>query len=234
MLQVQGLNVWYGDVHVIHDLSFSVEEGEIVTLIGSNGAGKTTTVNALSGVLRPRTGEIRYRGQSILGMAAHRRVGAGLVQVPEGRMLFPQMTVLENLKMGSYPGPCRRPARERLQWVYSLFPRLEQRQRQQVSTLSGGEQQMLAIGRSLMAHPRMLMLDEPSIGLAPLMVAEMFRVIQEVNRSGVAILLIEQNAAQALQLAHRGFVMEHGHLTHAGPARDLLQDETIRAAYLGI
>jgi branched-chain amino acid transport system ATP-binding protein len=234
LLEVEKLNVHYGDVHVIHDLSLSVGEGEIVTLIGSNGAGKTTTVNALSGVLRPRSGEIRYQGRRLNGVPAHVRVAQGLVQVPEGRMLFSQLTVRENLRMGSYSRTVRSQAVERMERVFALFPRLEERQGQAAGTLSGGEQQMLAIGRGLMAVPKLLILDEPSIGLAPMMVTEMFRVIGEINRGGVAILLIEQNAVLSLQLAQRGFVLEHGHLTHGGPAADLLKDDAIRSAYLGM
>ena len=234
LLEVEGLNVHYGDVHVIHDLTLSVGAGEIVTLIGSNGAGKTTTVNALSGVLRARSGEKRYQGRPLNSLSAHVRVAQGLVQVPEGRMLFPQLPVRENLRMGSFPRAVRKRADARMGMVFELFPRLQERQGQAAGTLSGGEQQMLAIGRGLMAFPQLLILDEPSIGLAPLMVAEMFRVIREINRGGVAVLLIEQNAVQSLQLAHRGFVLEHGHLTRAGAAADLLQDDAIRSAYLGL
>jgi branched-chain amino acid transport system ATP-binding protein len=233
-LEVEALNVYYGDVQVIDNLSLSVEEGEIVTLIGSNGAGKTTAVNAVSGVLRPRSGDIRYRGRSLAGVPAHARVAAGLVQVPEGRMLFPQLTVRENLRLGSYCRAVRAKAQQTLETVYRLFPRLEERAEQAAGTLSGGEQQMLAIGRGLMAHPRLLILDEPSIGLAPLMVADVFRAIREINGRGVAILLIEQNAVQSLQLAHRGFVLEHGRLSHSGPAAELLKDDRIRSAYLGL
>ena len=234
LLEVEGLNVHYGDVHVIHDLSLSVGDGEIVTLIGSNGAGKSTTVNALSGVLRPRSGEIRYQGRRLNGVPAHVRFAQGLVQVPEGRLLFSELTVRENLRMGSYSRNVRHQAEARMEMVFALFPRLKERQGQAAGTLSGGEQQMLAIGRGLMAIPKLLILDEPSIGLAPMMVAEMFRVIGEINRSGVAILLIEQNAVQSLRLAQRGFVLEHGHLIHAGTAADLLKDDAIRSAYLGM
>ncbi len=234
LLEIENLSVHYGDVQVIHNLSLTVEENEIVTLIGSNGSGKTTTVNALSGVLRSQSGTIHYEGASIGGMSAHERVARGLVQVPEGRMLFPQLTVRENLIMGSYPRHVRKQAAARMEMIFDLFPRLRERKRQAAGTLSGGEQQMVAIGRGLMAFPKLLILDEPSIGLAPLMVAEMFRVIREINRSGVAILLIEQNAVQSLQLARRGFVLEHGHLTHTGLSADLLKDDTIRSAYLGL
>jgi len=234
LLEVEGLNIHYGDVRVIHGLSLSVGEGEIVTLIGSNGAGKTTTVNALSGILRPRGGEIRYEGRRLNGVPAHVRVAQGLVQVPEGRLLFSRLTVRENLRMGSYSRNVRRRAEAGMGMVFALFPRLKERQGQAAGTLSGGEQQMLAIGRGLMSNPKLLILDEPSIGLAPLMVAEMFRAIGEINRGGVAILLIEQNAVLSLRLAQRGFVLEHGHLTHARPAADLLKDDLIRSAYLGM
>ena len=234
MLEVDRINVYYGDIQVLFDVSLRVEDGEIVTLIGSNGAGKTTAVNTLSGILRPRSGDIRYAGQSLLSVPAHKLVSLGLVQVPEGRMLYPQLTVRENLRMGAYARTVRRGMGQRLEHVYELFPRLRERQRQTVNTMSGGEQQMLAIGRGLMADPKLLILDEPSIGLAPILVAEMFAAIREINRRGVAILLIEQNAVQALQLSHRGYVLEHGHLTHQGPAASLLGDEAIRSAYLGI
>jgi branched-chain amino acid transport system ATP-binding protein len=234
VLELDKVSVYYGDVQVIFELSLRVEQGEIVTLIGSNGAGKTTTVNAISGVLRPRGGQIRFLGKSLENTAAHQLVAQGLVQVPEGRMLFPALTVKENLVMGSYPRDARSRKAERMDWVFELFPRLRERHRQLVRTLSGGEQQMLAIGRGLMAYPKLLILDEPSIGLAPMMVAEMFRVIQEINKAGTSILLIEQNAVQALGLAHRGYVLEHGHLTHHGIARELLGNEAIRSAYLGI
>ena len=234
MLELDSISVYYGDIQVIFDVSLHVGHGEIVTLIGSNGSGKTTTVNAISGVLKQRRGNMRFLGEVIDTVPAHRRVERGLVQVAEGRMLFPAMTVRENLVMGSYPRASRGQMRAKMDWVFDLFPRLRERQQQQVSTLSGGEQQMLAIGRGLMALPKLLALDEPSIGLAPLMVAEMFRVIEEINRVGVAILLIEQNAVQALKLAHRAYVLEHGHVTHQGDARQLLGDQAIRSAYLGI
>ncbi|HEX7927298.1 MAG TPA: ABC transporter ATP-binding protein [bacterium] len=234
MLELDNISVFYGDVQVIFGVSLRVDAGEIVTLIGSNGAGKTTTVNAISGVLRLRGGAIRFMGESIADTPAHHLVGKGLVQVPEGRMLFPALTVKENLIMGSYPSQTRAKRNERMAWVFNLFPRLKEREGQLVRTLSGGEQQMLAIGRGLMAYPKLLILDEPSIGLAPLMVAEMFRVIQEINKGGTSILLIEQNAVQALSLAHRGYVLEHGQVTHHGSAKGLLGDEAIRSAYLGI
>ncbi|MEE8394519.1 MAG: ABC transporter ATP-binding protein, partial [bacterium] len=208
MLELDGISVSYGDIQVIFDLSLKVEQGQIVSLIGSNGAGKTTTVNAISGILRPRSGDIRYNGRSILDLPAHRRVEKGIVQVPEERLLFPTLTVRENLKMGAFPAAQRPKFNERLEWVCTLFPRMRERLGQQAGTLSGGEQQMLAIGRGLMADPKLLLLDEPSIGLAPLLVAEMFQVIQQINKAGVSILLIEQNAIQALRCAHQAYVLE--------------------------
>ncbi len=234
MLEVDNISVFYGDVQVIFGLSLKVGEGEIVTLIGSNGAGKTTTVNTISGVLKPASGELRYKGASLRGLPAHKLVEMGLVQVPEGRMLFSSLTVRENLKMGAYTPAARRELGPRMRRVFELFPLLAERQGQQVDTMSGGEQQMLAIGRGLMSGPQLLILDEPSIGLAPMLVSELFQVIKEINRSGVSILLIEQNAVQALQLSHRGYVLEHGHLIAEGEARALLGDDNIKSAYLGI
>ena len=234
MLEVDNISVYYGDVQVIFDLSLDVGKGEIVTLIGSNGAGKTTTVNAISGVLRPKSGDIRYNGASILRTSAHQLVEMGLVQVPAERMLYPRLTVRENLKMGAYSKSSRTEQVQRMGWVFELFPRLKERQSQKVSTMSGGEQQILAIGRGLMSQPKLLILDEPSMGLAPLLVADLFSVIQEINRNQVSILLIEQNAVQALQCSHRGYVLEHGQLAFHGDAHDLLNNENIKSAYLGI
>ena len=234
MLELQHIDVAYGDIQVLHDVSLDVRQGEIVTLIGSNGAGKTTTVNTVSGVLRPRQGDVRFLGASLLRVPPHKLAELGLVQVPEGRMLYPTLNVRENLKMGAYTRKARRTAAAKLDYVFGLFPRLKERQGQRVDTMSGGEQQMLAIGRGLMADPRLLVLDEPSIGLAPMLVAEMFSVIRAINADGVSVLLIEQNAVQALQLSQRGYVLEHGQITHQGPAADLLADDAIRSAYLGI
>ncbi len=234
MLEVDNISVYYDDVQVIFDLSLNVGKGEIVTLIGSNGAGKTTTVNAISGVLRPKSGDIRYNGASILCIPTHQLVEMGLVQVPAERMLYPRMTVRENLKMGAYSKSSRTEQVQRMGWVFELFPRLKERQSQRVSTMSGGEQQMLTIGRGLMSAPKLLILDEPSMGLAPLLVADLFSVIQEINRNQVSILLIEQNAIQALQCSHRGYVLEHGHRAFHGDAHDLLNNENIKSAYLGI
>ncbi|MFQ5897226.1 MAG: ABC transporter ATP-binding protein [Candidatus Methylomirabilia bacterium] len=234
MLEVERISVFYGDIQVIFDLSLAVGAREIVTLIGANGAGKTTTVNTISGILRPSSGDIRYRGVSILRVPPHQLVEMGLVQVPEGRMLFPRLTVRQNLKIGSYAKAARRELDKRMEWVFELFPPLRERQSQQVSTMSGGEQQMLAIARGLMSSPKLLILDEPSTGLAPVLVGEMFRVVREINRNNVSILLIEQNAMQALQRSHRGYVLEHGHLAYEGSAESLLNNDMVRSAYLGI
>ncbi|MAG97000.1 MAG: ABC transporter ATP-binding protein [Rhodospirillaceae bacterium] len=234
MLELDRISVFYGDVQVIFDLTLAVGEGEIVTLIGSNGAGKTTTVNTVSGIVRPASGDIRFEGASIVQTPPYKLVEMGLVQVPEGRLLFPTLTVRENLKLGAYSRVSRKAFESKLAWVFELFPRLQERSSQQARTMSGGEQQMLAIGRGLMSSPRLLILDEPSIGLAPLLVQEMFRVISEISRNGVSILLIEQNAFQALRASHRGYVLEHGHVTHEGAAESLVENDEIRAAYLGI
>jgi len=234
LLEVENISVYYDDIQVIFDLSLNVGKGEIVTLIGSNGAGKTTTVNAISGVMRPKSGDIRYNGASILRIPTHQLVEMGLVQVPAERMLYPRLTVWENLKMGAYSKSSRTGQVQRMGWVFELFPRLKERQSQKVGTMSGGEQQMLAIGRGLMSAPKLLILDEPSMGLAPLLVADLFSVIQEINRNQVSILLIEQNAVQALQCSHRGYVLEHGQLAFHGDAHDLLKNENIKSAYLGI
>ena len=233
-MEIEGISVFYGDIQVIFDFSLQVGDGEIVTLIGSNGSGKTTTVNTISGLLRPRSGDIRFMGASSLTTPPYQLVEQGLVQVPEGRMLFSDLTVYENLKMGAYPRAKRKEFNNKIAEVFKLFPRLKERQRQLVNTMSGGEQQMLAIGRGLMAEPKLLILDEPSIGLAPILVEEMFNVIREINREGVAILLIEQNAVQALEFSTRGYVLEHGHLVQQGEAKTLLEDENIKSAYLGI
>lgn len=234
MLRVQDLSLFYGDIQALFNLHLQVEEGEIVTLLGSNGAGKTTVINAISGILHPRHGSIQFDGQPIHRMTPFRIVELGLIQIPEGRMVFPDMTVFENLQMGSYSSRARKNHRETLDWAFQLFPRLKERISQLAGTLSGGEQQMLAIARGLMSKPKLLMLDEPSLGLAPLLVAELFRVVGEINRHGVAILLVEQNAMQALETAHRGYVLENGRITLSGNASDLIQNDHIRVSYLGI
>ncbi len=234
MLKISDISVFYGDIQVVFDLSLRVGEGEIVTLIGSNGAGKSTIVNTISGILRPSKGEILYREKSITRVPAHNLVERGLVQVPEGRMLFTDLTVEENLRLGSFSKSSRKHFPARMRYVFQLFPILSERRRQTVNTMSGGEQQMLAIGRALMASPKLLILDEPSIGLAPMVVAEVFRVIRTINQQGVSIVLLEQNAIQALQLSSRGYVLEQGHMVQEGDAGELLADENIKSAYLGI
>jgi branched-chain amino acid transport system ATP-binding protein len=232
LLELADVRVHYGKVEALKGVSLDVDEGEIVTLIGGNGAGKSTTLKTISG-LRPLTaGTIRFAGEDIVGVPAHRLVERGICQAPEGRGIFPGMTVRENLEMGAY-GRRRADLRPDLERVFSLFPRLEERRKQAGGTLSGGEQQMLAIGRALMARPKVLLLDEPSMGLAPKLVSQVFDTITEINKQGTTILLVEQNAAQALKRAHRAYVLETGTIVKSAPAADLLQDESVKAAYLG-
>jgi branched-chain amino acid transport system ATP-binding protein len=234
LLTIENLSAGYEDVRVLHDVSLHVSQGEIVALIGANGAGKTTTLRTISGLLRPRAGSIRFEGQSIHSWPPHRIVEAGLVQVAEGRKLFPALTVLETLEMGSYIRRAKRQRAETLTQVFDLFPRMAERRTQFAGTLSGGEQQMLAISRALMACPKLLMLDEPSLGLAPMIVADIFRVVQEINQDGTTILIVEQNAVQTLNMADRGCVLENGRVVLSGTGAELLQDERIRTAYLGL
>lgn len=234
LLEVDRIAAAYGQVRALWDVSFVVHEGEIVTLLGANGAGKTTTMRIISGLLRPLAGEVRLEGTPIHRLPAPRIVEAGVVQIPEGRHLWPRMTVLENLELGAYLPRSRAQCQTTLEWVFSLFPRLAERRFQLAGTLSGGEQQMLAIGRGLMSRPRLLMLDEPSLGLAPLLVQEVFRIVREINTQGVTILLVEQNVRQALQVATRGYVLETGRITRSGPAPALLEDPEIKRAYLGL
>jgi branched-chain amino acid transport system ATP-binding protein len=233
LLEVDGLSSGYGDVTVLRDASLTVDEAEIVSLVGANGAGKTTLLRALSGVL-PRSGHIRFGDTDISRAAPHEIVARGIAHVPEGRLLFVSMTVQENLCLGA-PASCpRRELRERLEQVYEILPRLAERRRQQAGTLSGGEQQMAAIGRGLMLKPRLLMLDEPSLGLAPTVVSGIFDAVTAVNQLGVAVLLVEQNVVEALRRSHRGYVLETGRVVLDGAAAALLEDERTRAAYLGI
>ena len=232
MLDVKNINVYYGAIHAVKDISFQVNEGEIVTLIGANGAGKTTTLQTVSGLLHARTGSIEFLGQPIQNVPASKLVGRGLAQVPEGRRVFQQMTVEENLEMGGFTQPASTIA-PGLERVYEQFPRLKERRRQVAGTLSGGEQQMLAMGRALMSNPKLLMLDEPSMGLAPLLVEQIFDIIKELHRAGTTILLVEQNAQMALSVADRGYVLETGRVTLTGPGRELLADEAVKKAYLG-
>lgn len=234
MLSVKNINVYYGSIHAIKDVSFHVNEGEIVTLIGANGAGKTTTMHAISGLLKLQSGEIDYCGQTISKMEAHKIIRLGLAQVPEGRRVFSGLTVQQNLQMGAYT---RRDGKEAIQndfdMVFDLLPRLKERRNQPAGTLSGGEQQMLAMGRALMSHPKLLMLDEPSMGLAPILVEQIFDIIQDLNRKGSTILLVEQNAQMALSVAHRGYVMETGKIVATGSGAELIESPEIKRAYLG-
>ncbi len=233
-LEVDAIDVSYGDVQCLHQVSLKVEEGEIVALVGSNASGKSTTLNTISGLLKPSKGEIRFQGRRIDLLPPHRIVELGIVQVPEGRRLFPFMTVLENLEMGCYLPEARRWKRKTLEWVFQLLPVLEEKKTELADSLSGGEQQMLAIGRGLMARPRLLLLDEPSLGLAPLMVKKCFEIVKEINQRGTTILLVEQNVQHALSLAHRGYVLENGRIVLTGDGRELLADAGLRRAYLGL
>ena len=235
LLELEDIHVHYGKIEALKGISVGVDEGEIVTLIGGNGAGKTTTLKTISGLRPISGGHIRFDGRDIGGVPAHRLVEMGICQAPEGRAIFPGMTVLENLDMGAYArrGSARDGLAADFNRVFELFPRLAERRKQLGGTLSGGEQQMLAIGRALMARPKVLLLDEPSMGLAPKLVAQIFTIVTEINRQGTTILLVEQNAAQALQRAHRAYVLEVGRVVKSAPAKDLLNDESVRAAYLG-
>ena len=232
LLKVDNINVYYGNIHAVKDISFEVNQGEIVTLIGANGAGKSTTLKTISGLLKPKTGDILYKGSSIKGMRAHKIVEAGLAHVPEGRHVFLHMTVEENLDMGGYTQPASTigPNKEK---VFELFPRLKERRKQLAGTMSGGEQQMLAMGRALMSKPKLLMLDEPSLDLAPIVVREIFDIIRTVNQQGITVLLNEQNANMALKVADYAYVLETGTLTLSGTGAELLTNEQVKAAYLG-
>ena len=234
VLHVQDVHTYYGHVHALKGISLSVAPGEIVALIGANGAGKSTTLRTISGLLRPKQGEITIAGQAVVGMPAHRIVFLGVSHAPEGRKIFPTLSVNENLNMGAYVlGSARTRIEEHREKVFALFPRLKERRSQLAGTLSGGEQQMLAIGRALMSDPKLLLLDEPSLGLAPLLVKTIFDTVREINKSGVTILLVEQNARAALKLATKGYVLETGTIVVSGSADQLLADERVRKAYLG-
>ena len=232
ILKVEGINVYYGAIHAIKDISFEVNQGEIVTLIGANGAGKTTTLQTISGLLHTRTGSITFQGQNITNIRADKLVSRGLAQVPEGRRVFLQMSVQENLEMGAYTQPQAGVPKD-LEMVFELFPRLKERRNQVAGTLSGGEQQMLAMGRAMMSHPKLLMLDEPSMGLAPLLVEQIFEIIKNLNKQGSTILLVEQNAQMALSVAHRGYVLETGKIVTTGTGEELIRIPEIKKAYLG-
>jgi len=232
ILQVDNINVYYGAIHAVKDISFYVDEGEIVTLIGANGAGKSTILKTISGLLRSRSGSITFMDKNISTVAPHKIVEQGLAQVPEGRAIFLQMSVEENLEMGAFTRPNSETAM-RLERVFTHFPRLKERRRQQAGTLSGGEQQMLAMGRALMSEPKLLMMDEPSMGLAPILVEQIFEIIRDLNAAGSTILLVEQNAQMALSIANRGYVLETGNIIKSALASELLEDDDVKKAYLG-
>jgi branched-chain amino acid transport system ATP-binding protein len=234
LLQVKDIHTYYGNIHALHGISLEVHTGEIVTLIGSNGAGKSTTIRSISGIMHPRAGEIYLDGQPIHTVPAHDLVGRGIAQSPEGRRIFPRLTVLENLEMGAFLRNDRAAIRQDIDNVFGLFPRLKERMRQYAGTLSGGEQQMLAMGRALMARPRLLLLDEPSMGLAPVLVDQIFDIIVRINRDqGTTILLVEQNALMALEIAARGYVLQSGNIVLADTGAALLKNEMVRKVYLG-
>ena len=233
MLKIDNIDVYYGAIHALKGISLEVNEGEIVTLIGANGAGKSTTLRTISGLLKPKTGSITFLGQSIAGVRAHEIVKKGISQVPEGRRVFAEMTVMENLDLGAFVRKDKAGLQQDLKHVFELFPRLEERKNQSAGTLSGGEQQMLAMGRALMSRPKLLLLDEPSMGLAPLLIKEIFNIIVDINKSGTTVLLVEQNANMALSIANRAYVLETGRITLSGKAQDLAASEDVRKAYLG-
>lgn len=233
MLKVNNIDVYYGAIHAIKDISIEVPKGEIVTLVGSNGAGKSTTLRTISGLMKPKTGTILFEDKNIVGVPAHKIVGMGLCQVPEGRHVFANMTVMENLELGAYLRSDKNGIARDLEDVFKKFPRLLERKEQISGTLSGGEQQMLAMGRALMSRPRLLLLDEPSMGLAPLLVKEIFNIIKEINESGTTVLLVEQNANMALSIADKAYVLETGRIALAGTAHELASSEAVRKAYLG-
>ncbi len=233
-LEVKDLNVYYGAIHALQGISFDLKEGEIVTLIGANGAGKSTTLRALSGLIRPRSGDIHFKGENITLAPAEKIVRAGISHVPEGRKIFAPLTVRENLEMGAYIINDRSEINRMMERVFKSFPRLKERINQLGGTLSGGEQQMLATGRGLMNKPSLILLDEPSMGLSPIMVEEIFRIIEEINKEGTSILLVEQNAQMALSIAHRAYVLETGRIVLSGPAKEIAENSMVKAAYLGI
>ena len=234
MLDVKGVDVYYGDVQVLWDVSFNVQKGEIVALIGANGSGKTTSLNTVSSILTPRKGSVTYEGQPLHTRAPHELVGLGISHVPEARRLFPEMTVKENLLLGALTPEAKKTRPEMFEKVFGIFPRLKEREKQAAGTMSGGEQQMCAIARGLMSKPRLLMLDEPSLGLSPILVTDIFRVIEEVHAAGVTVLLIEQNVFKTLAVADRAYVLENGRIVLQGTGKDLLNDEHVKKAYLGV
>jgi len=234
MLTIDKLNFSYGDLKVLWDIDLQVNEGEIVTVVGANGAGKSTTLKNISRLVKPTSGTIRFNDEDVNGLESHQVVERGIVQVPEGRKIFPEMTVLENLRMGSFIPSARKDREANVERVFSMFPRLKEREKQLGGTMSGGEQQMLAIGRGLMANPRLLLMDEPSLGLSPLFVKIIFEIIQEINRQGVTILLVEQNVFQSLKIAHRAYVLETGRVVLSGTGNELLNNEHVKKAFLGM
>lgn len=233
LLRFENVSVHYGAIHAVKDISFDVKKGEIISLIGANGAGKTTTLRAVSGLVKPSSGRILYRGETISGLPPHLIVRKRISQAPEGRGIFLNLSVEENLDLGAWTAPDPKTLEKDLELAFTLFPRLKERRKQNAGTLSGGEQQMLAIARALMAHPDLLLLDEPSLGLAPQIIERIFEIIQRINREGKTVLLVEQNALQALQIAHQGVVLETGKVAVQGPARELLASDEVRKAYLG-
>ncbi|MBR2474281.1 MAG: ABC transporter ATP-binding protein [Clostridia bacterium] len=233
LLEVKDLQVYYGVIQALKGISFEVNEGEIVTLIGANGAGKTTTMQSIMGLIHPKSGEVIYDGQSIVGMPTNKIVQLGMTQVPEGRRVFSELTVYENLLMGAYINKDRSKVKSDIEEVYTLFPRLGERKGQLAGMLSGGEQQMLAMGRALMSHPKLMMLDEPSMGLAPILVSQVFDMIKHLNETGTTILLVEQNAEKALSIADRAYVMEIGEITLSGTGKELAESDKVKEAYLG-
>jgi branched-chain amino acid transport system ATP-binding protein len=233
MLELKDVHTYYGNIHALKGISLKVDDGEIVTLIGSNGAGKSTTLRTIQGIIRPRSGTIILDGVALEKLPPHEIVARGVAQSPEGRLIFPRMTVMENLEMGAYSRKDRDGIKQDLDRVFALFPRLKERASQKGGTLSGGEQQMLATGRALMARPRVMLLDEPSMGLAPILVEQIFKIIEELNQQGTTILLVEQNARMALSIAHRGYVLQTGEIHLQGPAAQLREDEEVRKTYLG-
>ena len=233
ILEIKNLVVSYGGIEAVKGIDLTVEEGKIVTLVGSNGAGKSTTLKSIAGLVKPKSGDILFNGQSLLGKSTDQIVSTGVTLVPEGRRVFPNLTVEENLRIGAYLRKDKAEIEKDIQWVYELFPRLQERSWQLAGTLSGGEQQMLAVGRALMSRPKLMMLDEPSLGLAPLVVQDIFKIIQEINRQGVTVLLIEQNANMALKIADLAYVLETGTITMSGTGAELLANDKVKEAYLG-
>ncbi len=234
MLKVDGIEVYYGDLQALRQVSLEVNDKEVITIVGSNGAGKSTTLMTLSGILHPRRGEIYFRGRPIHRAPSSKIVEMGIVQIPEGRQLFPTLTVAENLEMGARFARAKKVRNETMEWVLQLFPRLRERKKQFAGTLSGGEQQMLAIGRGLMSRPELLMLDEPSLGLSPILVKAIFKIIRQINEQGTTILLVEQNVFHSLHLSHRGYVLENGRIVLSGSGADLIKNQHIRQSYLGL